>query len=693
MEVIDRVLRIAQQLRNCDLVTAHELLIWLKSDGLDRLQLDLTRYLTEMLATPVKLRIPVEGGTLATLAFIAPQKSLTVIKVDPYHNLTYNHDINVKRGKLLNSHGYHFIAIDVHGTGGSLDHSSDFRLSPIASDEYTRQETQDTLKAIEYIVRQPWSDGRIVPYGLSYSGFTALQAAAKQSPHIVSAFVMHATDDRWRTDVHWWGGGCNLHPTSEERDARASRSSEKGTPSFWGGSCGLHPINEERDAKASRSSEKGAPPFCGGVKTVTDWLEYATAMTPFNLLSDPTQNPRPWLLNWTTKNPEYWKIGSVTPASLNASVCPPQKRETIPIREHPITAPVFLYGGFHDLYVDAMLRLHTDLPRNITVVGHSGHVPPTTHDEWLIWWLGHYSEVQDRTLYYLPQSLSAMGKETCSWIQQVSSHSVHVQSTFKDPQSVPLRLICGPLFRYYAKSVCEETYPLLEQLKDAGLAVKFDLPELKGFVAGSLSLKVQLVERFDGYLVAWLLDDSGKLFSMGVNRTMTDKLKIDMAPICLTAASFSSTTLYLSTSNVPNLVPQFWVKTPPRVQTCELCFSVCEMKPVSGELFPTGTTEVYIDPLLVQYAKFKDDQLILRTDKSECSDKSHTLECEDESLDMTVDSKSLNAIFIDTAKSSLTGLEIQTITTFTASDRMGHLHLTTTVNGQFHSKWEQDFEL
>src|SRR5579875_2372263 len=180
--------------------------------------------------TMYTLSIPTpDGEILAGYAFTLDKPALTVLLSDPYRNQTYFAEKSKDLGRLLNSNGFNYVALDVRGTGGSTG---------FPKDEYTEQETLDILTAIKFIKEQKWSNGEFCHYGLSYSGFTALQACVAGEElgvaGIATAFIMHASDDRWENDVHW----------------------------------------------------------CGGVKLLSDWLGYATAMTPFNLLPREKQGDR-----------------------------------------------------------------------------------------------------------------------------------------------------------------------------------------------------------------------------------------------------------------------------------------------------------------------------------------------------------------------------------------------------------------
>ena len=128
-------------------------------------------------------------------------KTLTVISCSPYRNDGYHKSISEWFGNLLNKHNFNYLAVDIRGTGQS---------SGLSTDEYTFDEMIDTVNICKSISTYSWSDGRVVLMGISYSAFNALQAckmigATSGLPCLVSAIVIHGTDDGYLTDVHYWG--------------------------------------------------------------------------------------------------------------------------------------------------------------------------------------------------------------------------------------------------------------------------------------------------------------------------------------------------------------------------------------------------------------------------------------------------------------------------------------------------------
>ncbi|MEP6708318.1 MAG: CocE/NonD family hydrolase, partial [Pyrinomonadaceae bacterium] len=77
--------------------------------------------------------------------------------------------------------GFAFVAQDCRGT-----FKSEGKYRPFADDQ------SDGYDAVEWIARQPWSNGRVGMFGASAMGIAANEAAMANPPHLVAAFVMAA---------------------------------------------------------------------------------------------------------------------------------------------------------------------------------------------------------------------------------------------------------------------------------------------------------------------------------------------------------------------------------------------------------------------------------------------------------------------------------------------------------------------
>lgn len=95
------------------------------------------------------------------------------------------------------SHGYACVRVDIRGSGDSEG-------APL--DEYVKQEQDDGVEIIKWIAAQPWCSGRVGMEGKSWSGFNALQVAARRPPALKAIITHCSTDDRYADDAHYKGG-------------------------------------------------------------------------------------------------------------------------------------------------------------------------------------------------------------------------------------------------------------------------------------------------------------------------------------------------------------------------------------------------------------------------------------------------------------------------------------------------------
>ena len=100
------------------------------------------------------------------------------------------------------AHGYVSVLLDIRGTGSS---------EGVAEDEYTESEITDNLTVLAWLREQPWCDGRLGMFGISWGGFAALQAAMRRPPGLEAIVPVGATHDRYALDVHYIGGTLHVN--------------------------------------------------------------------------------------------------------------------------------------------------------------------------------------------------------------------------------------------------------------------------------------------------------------------------------------------------------------------------------------------------------------------------------------------------------------------------------------------------
>ncbi len=207
-------------------------------------------------------------------------------------------------------HGYAAVRVDMRGSGESDGH---------LPDEYLPQEQNDALEVIAWIAAQPWCTGAVGMQGKSWSGFNALQVAARRPAALKAIITTFSTDHRYTDDIHYMGG-CLLNDN------------------LWWGSIML--------AYQSRPLD---PKIVGPIWRER-WLERIERLPFF---------PTLWLSH--QRYDEYWKHGSVCEDFA------------------AIDCPVLAIGGWSDSYTNAVPRLLAGLkvPR-LGIIGPWGHIYP--HD-------------------------------------------------------------------------------------------------------------------------------------------------------------------------------------------------------------------------------------------------------------------------------------------------------------------------
>ena len=264
------------------------------------------------------VRIPVSDGLelSANLWLPVPRagdgddRFPAILEMIPYRKDDWRAASDESRGEWLAARGYALCRLDVRGTGSSPG---------IALDEYTARETQDGYDAVEWLAAQPWCNGKVGMWGISYGGFTAIQVAKLQPPHLAAVVPMMATDDRYTDDIHYIGGCVTASELSQYAVSMVGMN-----------------------ALPARAEFRGA----GWAEEWRERLE----QTPI------------WLFGWLRRQHDgpYWRQGSLAPDW------------------DQLVTPTFLIGGWMDEYVDAALRMLdrcTNAPRR-ALVGNWVHDLP-----------------------------------------------------------------------------------------------------------------------------------------------------------------------------------------------------------------------------------------------------------------------------------------------------------------------------
>jgi predicted acyl esterase len=98
--------------------------------------------------------------------------------------------------------GYVGVRVDIRGFGASEG------VPP--EREYSEQEQSDGEEIIAWLARQPWSNGNVGMFGISWGGFNSLQMAMRHPPGLKAILAVDATAELFHDDVHYIDGMAHI---------------------------------------------------------------------------------------------------------------------------------------------------------------------------------------------------------------------------------------------------------------------------------------------------------------------------------------------------------------------------------------------------------------------------------------------------------------------------------------------------
>jgi hypothetical protein len=111
--------------------------------------------------------------------------------------------------------GYVVARVDIRGTG-----NSEGRLIPY---EYSDIEQKDGDQVIDWLSKQPWSNGNVGMFGISWGGFNSIQMAVRNPPALKAIIAVDATEDLYQDDVHYMDGIMHLDSWEMSQDLDNAR--------------------------------------------------------------------------------------------------------------------------------------------------------------------------------------------------------------------------------------------------------------------------------------------------------------------------------------------------------------------------------------------------------------------------------------------------------------------------------------
>ncbi len=198
--------------------------------------------------------------------------------------------------------------VDIRGTGAS---------EGIAADQYSPQEGRDALEVIQWLADQPWCNGAVGMWGISYGGCNSIQIAMLHPPALKAIIVADAADDLYTDDIMFWNGALQFE------------------------ALGRYPL-----AMIANNMLPGAPDYDVTGRDARDRFD----------------NPHePWLATWLGEQRDgpYWRRQSLRPAY------------------DALEIPTLMFGGWLDGYPDSIPRMlrHLRAPTK-AIIGPWPHAWP-----------------------------------------------------------------------------------------------------------------------------------------------------------------------------------------------------------------------------------------------------------------------------------------------------------------------------
>lgn len=128
------------------------------------------------------------------------QRVPAIIEVLPYRKRDIYAPRDAMHHRYFAGHGYACLRVDIRGSGDSDGHQGVFAM---------QQEQEDTLAVLKWIAAQPWSDGQVGMFGISWGGFQAIQTAYRAPWELKAIVPCSFAPDRY-VYSQVFRGGCVL---------------------------------------------------------------------------------------------------------------------------------------------------------------------------------------------------------------------------------------------------------------------------------------------------------------------------------------------------------------------------------------------------------------------------------------------------------------------------------------------------
>ncbi|MCW5575608.1 MAG: CocE/NonD family hydrolase [Burkholderiales bacterium] len=124
-----------------------------------------------------------------------------IIEVLPYRKRDIYAPRDAMHHRYFAGHGYACMRVDIRGSGDSDGVQGVFAM---------KQEQDDTLEVLKWIAAQPWSDGQVGMFGISWGGFQAIQTAYRAPKELKAIVPCSFAPDRYTYSQVFRGGSVLL---------------------------------------------------------------------------------------------------------------------------------------------------------------------------------------------------------------------------------------------------------------------------------------------------------------------------------------------------------------------------------------------------------------------------------------------------------------------------------------------------
>lgn len=155
-----------------------------------------------------KAWIPMKDGVRLAATLYAPdggkagEKFPALLEYLPYRKDDGTAAGDYPKHAYFARRGYVSVRVDIRGFGASEG------VPP--EREYSEQEQIDGEQVIAWLAHQPWSNGNVGMFGISWGGFTSLQMAMRHPSALKAILAVDATAELFHDDVHYVDGIAHI---------------------------------------------------------------------------------------------------------------------------------------------------------------------------------------------------------------------------------------------------------------------------------------------------------------------------------------------------------------------------------------------------------------------------------------------------------------------------------------------------